>query len=576
MWRPVGTAEQRPVKNHLRALLVMVRIRIETASPRLVKLAALAALVAALAVLLLPDVAFARGGGGGHAGGGGGGIHVGGGGGIGGGGGGIGGGGIGGGGIGGGGIGGGFSGGGFILPLLFWGGGGLVTLFVVLYLLSMLANSRRGVPSFGEPQPAGWSGVPVRVDHSATAHLDPEPGLHAIEAADPAFDRTEFLGRVRHAFFTLQESWQARDLTRARPFMGRGIYLGWLTQVRQMKALHKVNRMENLAVTDIGFAAAAHRGRYDHITVAIDATAVDYEVDERDGKIIFGDRGQRPFTEYWTFERTAGTTTPAKGLLDQTCPNCGAPAELNEVGECAYCRAAITSGRFDWVLARIDQADQWSVHAAGVYGQGDSGGVDREARSGVAEIQAHDPAFDPDALLERFEMAYFLVQQGLQDGDLDPARPYLEPGLAERWSQDLASLREQHHHLLLENLNIQGVELERAHNGSGRDTVTIRLVSVATRQIVGEDGGRVGGDGSDQRLTERWTLSRPAGTATPEAGGVLAHRCPSCGEPLAVDEVGRCRSCKAPISEGGLDWSIEAVEPPGWWTAAEHARIRVL
>jgi predicted lipid-binding transport protein (Tim44 family) len=528
--------------------------------------------------MLVPDVAFARGGGGGHAGGGGGG-HAGGGGIGGGGGGGIGGGGIGGGGIGGGGggFGGGFSGAGFLLPFLFWGGGGLITILVVLYLLSMLASSRRGFPTDEtSPQPGGWAGMPVRIDPTPAAHLDPEPGLEAIQAADPAFDRTEFLGRVRRAFFTLQESWQARDLTAARPFMGRGIYLGWLTQVRQMKALHKVNRMENLAVTDVGFAAAAHRGRYDHITVAIDATAVDYEVDERDGRVIFGDREQRPFTEYWTFERTAGTTTPEKGLLDQTCPNCGAPVELNEVGECAYCRAAITSGRFDWVLARIDQEDQWRAQAASVYGHGDSGGVDREARAGVAEIQAHDPAFDPDALLERFEMAYFLVQQGLQDGDLDPARPYLDPSLAERWSKDLGALQAQHHHLLLENLNIQGVELERAHNGSGRDTVTIRLVSVATRQIVGDDGARVGGDGTDQRLTERWTLSRPAGTATPAAGGVLAHRCPSCGEPLAVDEVGRCQSCKAAVTEGGLDWSIESVEPTGWWTGADSSRIRVL
>ncbi len=325
--------------------------------------------------------------------------------------------------------------------------------------------------------------------------------------------------------------------------------------------------MEDLAVTEIAFAAASRSPRQEHITVRIDATAVDYEVDERDGRIVFGDRQPRPFTEYWTFQRTAGTSTPDKGLLDHTCPNCGAPAELNQVGECAYCRAAITSGRYDWVLARIDQADQWEAHAAGTFYAGDApAGVGGAAWAGVRAIQAQDPGFDPDAFLERFEMAYFLIQAALQEGDLEPVRPYLGGDLAGRWSQELAELRAQGRHLLLENLNIQGVELESAEGGAGGDTVRCRVVSVATRQIVDGEGTRVAGDAGDQRLTEHWTLSRPAGTRTAEAGGVLAHRCPSCGESLAVDEVGRCASCRAAITEGGLDWSVTAVEPAAWWT----------
>ena len=42
------------------------------------------------------------------------------------------------------------------------------------------------------------------------------------------------------------------------------------------------------------------------------------------------------------------------------CPNCGAPLEINQVGECRYCKAAVTSGRFDWVLSRIEQEDDYA------------------------------------------------------------------------------------------------------------------------------------------------------------------------------------------------------------------------
>ena len=30
---------------------------------------------------------------------------------------------------------------------------------------------------------------------------------------------------------------------------------------------------------------------------------------------------------------------------------------LTQLGECRYCNAAVTSGKFDWVVSRIDQED---------------------------------------------------------------------------------------------------------------------------------------------------------------------------------------------------------------------------
>jgi hypothetical protein len=55
-----------------------------------------------------------------------------------------------------------------------------------------------------------------------------------------------------------------------------------------------------------------------------------------------------------------GTQTTGRSILDKVCPNCGAPLEINQVGECRYCNAAVTSGRFDWVLSRIEQEDEYA------------------------------------------------------------------------------------------------------------------------------------------------------------------------------------------------------------------------
>jgi hypothetical protein len=56
------------------------------------------------------------------------------------------------------------------------------------------------------------------------------------------------------------------------------------------------------------------------------------------------------------FQRSSHATTPSGGgTLEQHCPNCGAPLDLDLAGTCKYCRAPVMSGEYDWVLTRIDQ-----------------------------------------------------------------------------------------------------------------------------------------------------------------------------------------------------------------------------
>jgi hypothetical protein len=115
--------------------------------------------------------------------------------------------------------------------------------------------------------------------------------------------------------------------------------------------------MENLVVRNIEPIRVIHGRVFDDLTVRITAAAADFEVDKSD-KIVFGDRSVRPFNEDWTFQRSVGVATSNKpGTLENTCPSCGAPVSLTQIGECRYCKAAVTSGKFDWVVSRIEQED---------------------------------------------------------------------------------------------------------------------------------------------------------------------------------------------------------------------------
>ena len=65
------------------------------------------------------------------------------------------------------------------------------------------------------------------------------------------------------------------------------------------------------------------------------------------------------WAEDWTFQRSASgrhhPVTRAVAPWTAKCPNCGAPLELDFTGVCKYCKALVSTGTYDWVLARIAQ-----------------------------------------------------------------------------------------------------------------------------------------------------------------------------------------------------------------------------
>ncbi|MHB8510004.1 MAG: TIM44-like domain-containing protein [Candidatus Dormibacteria bacterium] len=293
--------------------------------------------VVMLVLASIPDLALARAGGGSH---GGGGSFGGGGGGF------------GGGGFGGGGGGGGF-GSLFFLSLLFGGGGGGFFIFLVIAAVAyyFLRGRRSGGIAGGEP----YYQAPQPGSAEDTS------GLAEIAAVDPGFNQQVFLDRVQAIFFLMQKAWQDRNVDEGRAYMSPGLYQGWRAQVQAMTDQHKKNVLENLYIQGLHVVKATHDDNFDNITVRIDASAMDYEVDDQTQKVVFGEKQDRPFTEFWTFTRSAGTNTLVSGgISEQKCPNCGAPLSVNEVGSCKYCNAAVTSGQFDWVLGRIDQANEFA------------------------------------------------------------------------------------------------------------------------------------------------------------------------------------------------------------------------
>jgi hypothetical protein len=163
--------------------------------------------------------------------------------------------------------------------------------------------------------------------------------------------------RAKKAFLALQDAWCQQDLGAGRAFLSPGAYFSWSAQLEALAAEGRRNVMENVSVRGIEIVRVVHGRVFDDLTVRVAAAAADFDID-KDNRIVFGDRTVRPFVEEWTFQRSVGVATTDKpGTLENTCPSCGAPIALTQIGECRYCKAAVTSGKFDWVVSRIEQED---------------------------------------------------------------------------------------------------------------------------------------------------------------------------------------------------------------------------
>jgi hypothetical protein len=135
----------------------------------------------------------------------------------------------------------------------------------------------------------------------------------------------------------------------------------WQNRLGGLSTQHRKEVLENLNVQGMHLFAASHGLGGDDVTVRLDAVAADYLVDESTGSLVDGDRVDRRFSRYLTFERAAGTKTPEVGVLDNKCPSCGSPLALAESGECRHCGAAVASGHFDWVITRFETPDEWNA-----------------------------------------------------------------------------------------------------------------------------------------------------------------------------------------------------------------------
>jgi tellurite resistance protein len=373
----------------------------------------------------------------------------------------------------------------------------------------------------------------------------------ALKREDPAFDENAFLARVDAAFRKAQSAWCAQELEPLRPFVSDGVFERFSLQIAEQRAAGWRQGMDGLVV-ERPFVQSFEAGRrFDTLTLRIGFTADIHRVDLASGKRISGSELPRDhFEECWSFVRRRGAKTKtAAGLIEGQCPNCGAPLAINQSAKCASCQALVRSGEFDWVLAEITQASEWTAE-------------DEAAVAGLAQYAQRDPGVSSQLLEDRVSVAFWRWSDAARLRSAEPLARVATEDFCAQETQRFAAAISSGSRVYLGDRAVGSVRTRGLLAGAERDRVVVEVVW---------DGrfARADRDGEvqfDERRSLRRTLfvlERRAGATSDASEAFASARCPNCGAHDAGGTDPRCPYCSAPRTGGRMQWLVADIVEQG-------------
>jgi len=441
------------------------------------------------------------------------------------------------------------------------GGGGLPGVVIELLLWLVFRHPVIGIPlllvAFGGSALAAkrtkgsYQGLVIRRGLDARMGNRDRFARQRISEHDATFDEAVFLGRVEACFMKVQRSWCAHELGPIRPFVSDGLFERFELQLAEQQLLGYRDRMERLEIEPSLLAEAEVEGPFEVVTVRVRARAADYSVSLESGDFVAGSMDVASFAEYWSFVRRTSAKSGSRkgGLMEGSCPNCGAPITMNQWSHCRHCKAMLRSGEHDWVLTEITQASQWHER-------------DYVRPPGVEKLRRRDADFGLQHLEDRTSLLFWRWRSAFLHGDVqalgrvgtEALTASVEDGIAARRGEN--GERSYIGECAVGHVTVVGVEVDDAE----LDHALVEVVWSGTDYTIEADGKRERGRVRPARCT-LFVLSRPKQARSGLDDALASAHCSGCGAPEAEGDAAECQYCGAPLTAANAGWTVAEITP---------------
>lgn len=237
----------------------------------------------------------------------------------------------------------------------------IVVVIIVIVIFGFATKKRHGSHGAPSAQPVRPQRPqrPLRIPGDHTAEISA-----AIRKIDPNFSVDRFITWSKDVFITLQQAWTARDWSTIRPLEKEELFEQHKRQLDEYIRNNTINVIERINVGQTHLHKYERDAQYEYLTVYMATRMVDYIINADTKLVIKGDPNSDCYMNYLlTFMRKTGVKSKESmdSAVSKSCPNCGAPLSITSSGKCDYCGSIITTGDFDWVLAKMDAVKQNTV-----------------------------------------------------------------------------------------------------------------------------------------------------------------------------------------------------------------------
>jgi len=220
-----------------------------------------------------------------------------------------------------------------------------IAFVVVSVIIAIIKTAIKG--GFSGVRPSSDQGLNIILP-DRTAQIE-----SIIKKYDLNFSASDFITFVKEVYIDIETAWMKRDMSPVRPVLHDNLYNTTVRQVQAKIEQGVIYHYESMVVNTAYLTSYAKDAQFEYVTLYLNARRIDWQEDEKTGKILRGDKTTRWDMRYkMKFMRSAGimTKNEVAGVTRHNCPNCGAPLEISSSGKCRYCDSVVTTGQYGWVL----------------------------------------------------------------------------------------------------------------------------------------------------------------------------------------------------------------------------------
>jgi len=367
--------------------------------------------------------------------------------------------------------------------------------------------------------------------------------LTSIKKRDACFASDVLLKRVERLFWKVQNAWYDQNLETIQALVSDALYEQLKCQVDSQRAMGVRYRHSKMTVYDMRTAQVNCDNSFDVIHVFIRASSADAAIDIKTGETLAANDEGRKFSEYWTLIRRPSAKTLQKpGLIEGSCPNCGAPIVIGQATVCGVCNSFIRSGFYDWVLAKITQACEWEYKEPGLIPEWHS-------------MKSVDADFTLQQIEDRTGVIFWMMRLAERSQSIAPMQRFSTEAFCELYQSTIV----ERGYNYMENVALASVSLKGFKIGKHWDSMFVLVIWSGVPTMLDKNNKVIEARRTSQVMRQIYILGRRHGVKTDQKNTLSSAHCPGCGGPLGSAFAVSCSYCNSVLNEGSNGWILERI-----------------